>query len=75
MPKATLSFKLPEESNEHKLALDGAKYLYVLQDIDRWLRSQVKHNGELSEDKRMMLQEVRDLLRAACLEEGVEFDL
>lgn len=44
--KATLSFSLPEEAEEHQIALNGHKYLAVLQDIDRALRDLIKHGDD-----------------------------
>jgi len=44
--KAILEFNLPEESLEHRLALDGSKWKAVCQEIDQWLRSLEKHSDQ-----------------------------
>lgn len=45
MPIATLIFQLPEESEEHQLALDGVKYKTAINEFDNWLRDLEKHQG------------------------------
>lgn len=45
MPIATLTFQLPEESEEHQLALDGVKYKMVIDEFNNWLRELEKHQG------------------------------
>ena len=45
MPKATLTFELPEDHVEFKWATNGAKYLTVLQDLYNEFRSKSKHGG------------------------------
>lgn len=41
--KATLAFKLPEESDEHQTALDGWKWRQVVSDLAGHLRDRLKH--------------------------------
>jgi len=57
--KAILEFNLPEESLEHRLALDGRKWMAVCQEMDQWLRS--LHNR--SDQDSVSVSEVRDHLR------------
>lgn len=42
MPKATLEFNIPEESEEHLTALNGNKYRCIIGDMHEWLRHKVK---------------------------------
>ena len=44
--EAILKFNLPEDRNEHKLALKGSKYYSCLWEIDQTLRSILKHGHE-----------------------------
>lgn len=44
--KASLTFTLPEEAEEHRTALDGHRWRTVVEEIDRALRSTVKHGEE-----------------------------
>lgn len=41
--KATLEFSLPEEQEEHKLAIEGSCWMSSMHDLDEWLRSIEKH--------------------------------
>lgn len=69
--KAILEFSLPEEQEEHQLALDGGKYLCVLQALDNDLRGRIKH-GEYPETTKDIYDEVRSLLCDYADEEGVD---
>ncbi len=44
MPKATLSFSLPEEQEEFKWANNGLAYLTALQDIAQTFRDKAKYS-------------------------------
>lgn len=68
MPKATLTFDLPEEQEEFRLAQNGCKYYNVLWDIDIWLRSEIEYKD------RVEFQEVRDKLYKTMQDEGVSLD-
>lgn len=57
--KATLEFNLPEEAEDYDAAVAGPAYLSILQDLDNFLRSQLKHNDELSDDERRAYDKVR----------------
>lgn len=69
--KAILEFQLPEETEEHKMALDGMKYSIVLHDLDNYLRNKLKYE-DLSELQNEIYQEIRDKLYELSNEEGVE---
>lgn len=43
--KATLEFTLPEETDEHRHALEGSRWQNVVWELDQWLRSKEKHEG------------------------------
>jgi hypothetical protein len=46
MPKATLTFDLPEEQSEFDLANNASKYYSVLWDLDQYLRNFVKYPSD-----------------------------
>lgn len=46
MPKATLTFNLPEEQSEFDLANNASKYYSVLWDLDQYLRNFVKYPSD-----------------------------
>lgn len=58
MPKATLSFKLPEEEQELKWAQEGFEYLRIVEDLDNYLRSKLKYS-ELTADQHKIYDEIR----------------
>jgi hypothetical protein len=70
MPKATLTFKLPEEDSEHRLAINGHKYYSILWEFDQWLRSEMKYQDH----ETIQTESVRDKLRELMDNDGVNFD-
>lgn len=46
MPKATLTYNLPEEHDEFDLASNAGKYYSVLWDLDQYLRNFVKYPSD-----------------------------
>lgn len=61
MPVATLTFKLPEESIEHKFAINGQKYYCVIETTLEHIRQQLKH-GDITAHQQLVLEEIRDLI-------------
>jgi hypothetical protein len=43
MSRVALSFKLPEEQEDFKLAINGVSYYLVLSDLKDWLRHKRKY--------------------------------
>lgn len=68
--KAILEFNLPEEEAEHRLALDGGKWMSVCHDLDQWLRSIQKYG----DNKTLTVEEVRSRLREELSSAGLSFD-
>ncbi len=68
--KAILEFNLPEETAEHKLALDGCKWMSACHELDQWLRSIQKH----SDQKILNVDEVRERLYEELESAGLSFD-
>lgn len=62
--KAILEFNLPEERNEHLLAVKSANIYSILLDIDQWLRSKIKH------EDREEFEEVREELHLLMEQHG-----
>lgn len=50
MPKATLVFNLPEENEEHKLALNAGRMYSCLWELDQFLRNKVKYESDSLSD-------------------------
>jgi len=68
--KATLKFDLPEEAFEHRLALDGGKWMRVCSEIDQWLRSMEKYENRDT----VKLSEVRSRIREELESSGLSFE-
>lgn len=67
MPRATLTYDLPEDTAEFRAALAGREALAVLHEIDYLLRSKIKH-GELTEVVEAVVHEIRDLIPPELLD-------
>ena len=47
MPKVSIRFNLPEEEEEHRLAMDAWKWKALVEDYDQWLRSQIRYHQDV----------------------------
>jgi hypothetical protein len=72
--KAILEYTLPEESQEYEFAMNGANYLFAIQEFDNYLRSELKYNNELSPNEDKVIQKLRDKLYECLNERGVTID-
>jgi hypothetical protein len=65
MPKVTMEFNLPEETEEFKDAQEGSALLGAIQEFDNQLRGIVKYGGEpeYTEAQIEIYDKVRDMLR------------
>jgi hypothetical protein len=68
MPLGKLVFKLPEESHEHEVAVQAMALYCAIQDLDVFLRNQVKYE----EKTQISLQGMRDKLREILLDNSCE---
>lgn len=73
MPKGILSFDLPEEEHEFRMAQEGAEWRIVLMDILEHLRSQLKYH-ELSGEKAAAYEEFRELIWNTISDRGLKLD-
>lgn len=64
---ANLEFVLPEEELSFRTAIDGRKWRAVVEDLDEWLRTQIKHNNK-------PWQEIRDKLLEMIEDSGVSIE-
>ena len=46
MPKVTIEFNLPEEKDEHTLAIKGGEFWSALWELDQDLRGWLKHGHQ-----------------------------
>lgn len=67
--KATLTFTLPEEAEEHRLALDGNKWCAAVSAFDGQLRQTAKYNeGQEAEHAKWARELLHQMLSAYGLE-------
>lgn len=72
--KATLTFNLPEDKDEFRMATTGASMYNVLWEMDQWLRSNTKYAPDsMSEDTYNTYQACRDQLRELMSSENINF--
>lgn len=73
MPKATLSFKLPEEKEEFDIASKAGQLHCVIYDLDQYLRQMTKYASDLqSEEITQAYQNARDRLWKLLNESNIE---
>ena len=69
--KHTITYTLPEESEDLRYAQQGVAYALVLHEVDQKLRGRLKHEP-LTEEVAAALQDVRDYLHQCAQDRGVE---
>ncbi len=57
--RAILEFTLPDEREEHLLALHGGKYSAAVDEVFNWIRAQLKYNDLLTEPQSEILESLR----------------
>jgi hypothetical protein len=67
MPRATLTYQLPDEQGEFDAALAGSKAISALWDIDQACRSLLKH-GEPTEGQAELAERIREMIPCELLE-------
>jgi len=71
--KATLEFNLPDDEVDFDLAVNGAKWMGTMWQLDQWLRSQIKHpTDSMSDDTYKAFEDTRDKLYEILQEEGLK---
>jgi hypothetical protein len=74
--KAILEFNLPEDSEEHQVAVKARDLYLALWDIDQWLRGKVKYSeGKEFEDPEDALDKTREQLREIMSGYGLNFEM
>ena len=68
--KVNLIFDLPEETEDYNSAVNGAKYKFVLQDLDNKLRQLYKYENK----KNIKIEDVRTLIYELADERGVSIN-
>lgn len=61
--KAILEFNLPEEDEEFNTAMHGIDYKIILEELDNYLRHELKYNEDaMVATRHGVFQEIRDKL-------------
>lgn len=72
--EATLTFRLPEEESEHRLAVNGAAWCLVSWEMDQWLRDQLKYGGRGLKTADEALQKAREQLLELIESRGISLE-
>lgn len=72
MPKATLEFKLPEESSEFYDATNGTKYSIILRELDEMYRNLLKYDEGVTAPERVIYEQFRNTIHKLCMEYEVK---
>ena len=70
--KATLTFNLPEEQSEFNDAVKGTDYIYALNKIKEYLRSELKYNQNLTDIEYKTIEKVREEFNKILTENKIE---
>ena len=71
--KAILEFNLPEETCEHRAAIQALDWKYVVSEMNEYLRSQIKYQG-LTKEANEALQAARDNLANLCNDNNININ-
>lgn len=63
MPKATLTFSLPEEQPEFETACQASSAKSLLWDLDQHCRSILKYEPEPHAERCRLAEEIREMIR------------
>ena len=66
--KATLSFALPDDDRDLRLALQGADAVQLLSEIEQRCRSVIKHEHEPHEDRIRLAEEIRRMIHESSVD-------
>jgi len=72
--EAILKYNLPEDNQEFQTAVNGNKYKWVIQEVDQYLRSEIKYNDKLSNDTCKAFELVRDKIREELIENNISIE-
>lgn len=62
MPKVTLTYTLPEETNEHEIAVKAMDYAITWCEVKEFLRQKVKYCDSQTPEEHKLLDEIRNFV-------------
>jgi hypothetical protein len=66
--KATLSYTLPDEARDFRLAMQGSDAVQLLSEIEQRCRSIIKHEHEPHEDRIRLAEEIRRMIHESSVD-------
>lgn len=60
MPKATLTFNLPEESEEHHIAINASKYYCLIEDVRDYIR--IRSKTDVNDGEAKILERIKEII-------------
>jgi len=63
--EAILKFNLPEDKYELNTAINGERISLAIQELDQWLRNEIRNNSNISEDTDDAYDKCRSQIREA----------
>jgi len=74
MSKIILEFDSVEEAQDARDAIDGWKWKHSIWELDQWLRNEVKHNDNLSEETYKAYDCIREEIREILNDNGLNIE-
>lgn len=72
--EAILKFNLPDDQDDFRFAVEGTKWYLVVHTFDEYLRSQIKHNDNLTDKEYELLENVRKELYSTVQGQQLSFE-
>ncbi len=73
--KATIEYKLPEESEQFTVAAKAAELFLCLLELDNLLRDKIKYGEDITTDRKEGYSLIRDSLRDIMYNKGCSLDM
>lgn len=74
MAKIILEFDPTEDREEMETAINGWKWKMLVWDLDQHLRSELKYNGNITDEACEVLEKIREKLHELKSESGLNLD-
>ena len=74
MAKIILEFDPTEDREEMETAINGWKWKMLVWDLDQHLRSELKYNGNITDEEYGVLEKIREKLHELKSESGLSLD-
>jgi len=73
--KVTIEFNLPDQQEKFDSFINGAKWKYVVREVDEYMRELIKWNSEnLDESQLLVVRQIRSMLFLYLEQENLRID-